>query len=244
MIIIGHRGAMAYEPENTLRGVAKALELGADMVEIDVYRLPSGELMVFHDRALQQTTNGHGYLLHHSFRELRKLDAGKGERIPTLQEVLNLVDKRIPVVIEIKNGGSAEAVAEVIDMYVQQHGWRYDQFLVSSFYHHEVQAFKRQYAPHVAVAAPVGNVPLNYAAYAEELQASVVIPDIDHLNKAFVDDAHRRGLKVYAFTIATFEDTQLMYHLGVDGVFSNAPDVSRLALESARADPARQRVIS
>lgn len=230
VLIIGHRGAPAYEPENTLRSFTKALEQGADMLECDVYALPGGELVLFHDRTLQRTTSGRGYLLHHSFRELRKLDAGKGERIPTLQEFLDVVGARVPVVIELKTVGSAKLVAAVIDTYVRDHGWRYDQFIVSSFYHYEVQAFKRDYAPHITTAGPINMMPLNHSDYARELQADIVIPDIDHLDKAFIDHAHQNGIKVFTYTVDSYEDTQLAYHLGVDGIFSNTPDISRQAL--------------
>lgn len=240
MLIIGHRGAMAYEPENTLRSIARAIDLGADMVEFDVHALPSGELMVFHDRALDRTTNGHGLLAHHSFRELRRLDAGMGERIPTLEEVLDLVGRRVPVVIELKNIGAARRTADVINRYVHERGWPPDRFIVSSFHHPELYEFKRQHAPDVAVVAPLATVPLRYAAFAEELQAFAITPDIDHISQELVDDAHRRGLKVFVYTIATYEDTLLMQQLGVDGVFSNAPDVSRAALTAGNGAGLRE----
>lgn len=231
---------MAYEPENTLRSFSKALEMGADMIEFDVFLLPSGELVVFHDRHLDRTTDGHGLLVHHSFRELRKLDAGKGEKIPTLDEVLDLVDKRVPVIIEIKNTGAAQAVAQTIERYVQQSGWRYEQFIVSSFHHPQLYEFKHVHAPHVAVVASTAVVPLRYAAFVEDLQAIAITPDIEAIDQAFVDDAHRRGLKVFTWTIDSYEDTSLMQHLGVDAIFTNAPDVSRAALEAGADAGIRQ----
>jgi glycerophosphoryl diester phosphodiesterase len=114
MKIIGHRGAFGYEPENTLRSIRRALELGVDMVEIDVFVLPSGEIILMHDDRVDRTTNGHGITLDLSFAILRQLDAGKGETIPTLQEVIELVDSRVPINIEIKNPGSAKPVAAVL----------------------------------------------------------------------------------------------------------------------------------
>src|SRR6056297_2287931 len=102
---IGHRGAMGYEPENTLRSFKKAIELNVDMVELDVYVCSSGELVVIHDDKVDKTTNGKGYVSEKSFDELRKLDAGMGEKIPTLQEVLDLIDKRAKVNIELKGKG-------------------------------------------------------------------------------------------------------------------------------------------
>ena len=93
MLCIGHRGAMGHEPENTLLSVRKALSLGVDAVEIDVYNVEDN-LVVIHDRNLSRTTNGTGYLTERSFQYLRSLDAGKGEQIPTLREVIDTIDKQ------------------------------------------------------------------------------------------------------------------------------------------------------
>ncbi len=86
LLCIGHRGAMGHAPENTLLSFRRALELGAHCVEADVYYVDH-HLMVFHDDRLERTTNGSGYLADHDFETLRSLDAGNGERIPTLGEV-------------------------------------------------------------------------------------------------------------------------------------------------------------
>ncbi len=106
MLCIGHRGAAGLEPENTLRSVRRALEVGADGIEIDVHCL-DGELVVIHDHSLNRTTNGAGALRHHTLAEARQLDAGKGERIPFLREVLDLVDRRALVNIELKGARTA-----------------------------------------------------------------------------------------------------------------------------------------
>ncbi len=230
MLLIGHRGAPDYEPENTLRSFERAIIMGVDMLEFDVFILPSGELVVFHDRTLDRTTNGSGLLVHHSFRELRKLDAGLGEKIPTLQEVLDMVDHRVPVVIEIKNAGAAAVVASTIRQYVRYNGWKYEQFIISSFDHRELYEFKSKHLPDIQVVASTAVIPLHGAAFAEELQAFGITPDINALDQAFVDDAHSRGLEVFAYTINTYEDTLMMHHWGVDGIFTNAPDISRQAI--------------
>jgi glycerophosphoryl diester phosphodiesterase len=240
MLVIGHKGAPAYEPENTLRGFAKALELGADMLELDVFVLATGQLMVAHDRHLDRTTNGHGLLVHHSYRELRKLDAGKGELIPTLQEVLDMVDRRVPLIIELKNTGASIAVADVLDDYITNHGWKPEQFIVSSFYHPELLSFRMQHAPHIPIAATTAVLPLNGAAFTESLQAQYLTPDIDFTDQSLVEDAHKRGLKVFVYTISSYEDTLLMRHLGVDGIITDAPDVSLAALASAERAGIRQ----
>ena len=91
---VGHRGARAYEPENTLRSFRKALELGVNAVELDVRRTKDGELVVIHDDKVDRTTNGRGLVNELTLEEIEKLDAGKGEKIPTLEEALEFLDKK------------------------------------------------------------------------------------------------------------------------------------------------------
>ncbi|HID15455.1 MAG TPA: glycerophosphodiester phosphodiesterase, partial [Candidatus Atribacteria bacterium] len=101
-LVVAHRGASAYEPENTLRAIRRAIEIGADVVEIDVRLTKDGYPVVIHDETVDRTTNGSGLVNEFSLDELRKLDAGKGEKIPLLSEVLDLVAGKINVFIEIK----------------------------------------------------------------------------------------------------------------------------------------------
>lgn len=108
MICFGHRGACGHEPENTLRSVRRALELGADGIEVDVH-LADGRLVVIHDDTLNRTTNGTGPVAEKSFACLRSLNAGQGERIPTLEEVFDTVNRRAIVNIELKGLGTAGA---------------------------------------------------------------------------------------------------------------------------------------
>lgn len=227
MKIIGHRGACGHEPENTLRSIEAAITLGADMVEVDVFALPSGEVILFHDDRVDRTTNGHGLTLQTSFEELRQLDAGKGERIPTLQEAIELVDGRIPIIIEIKNPGSADRVADIVQEYLKQ-GWKTDRFVISSFNHPELYRFK-QLLPAVASAALIYSIPLDYTGYCEPLQASICAPATDIITQAFVDDAHVRGLLLYAWVWQpVYEvETRRLNELGVDGIYTDFPDETR-----------------
>src|SRR5262245_29681827 len=120
-LCIGHRGARGYEPENTLLSFRKALALGAPCIELDVFAV-GGQLVVFHDDRLERTTNGKGFLLEHSFEELRRLDAGKGEKIPTLSEVFAAVDRRAGINIELKGRNTAKPVADFVSR-MRTEGW-------------------------------------------------------------------------------------------------------------------------
>lgn len=220
---IGHRGAAGYEPENTLVSFKKALELNVDLVELDVQACKSGQLMVIHDLKVDRTTNGTGYVCQKTFNELRILDAGKNQTIPTLQEVLDMIDKKAKVNIEIKNEGLARSVFNVISEYVKQKGWSWDDFLVSSFNHYDLQEFSRL-APQIKTGTVIAGIPIGYGQCASNLKSFSLHPSKEFINQALVDDAHKRGLRVYAYTINELEDIQKVKSLGVDGIFSNFPD--------------------
>jgi glycerophosphoryl diester phosphodiesterase len=134
LFCFGHRGARGHAPENTVCSVRKALELGADGVEVDVH-FADGQLVVIHDDTLERTTNGQGRVAKKSFIYLRSLDAGSGERIPMLADIFNAVNRRAVINVELKGPHTAAPVAALIAEYVSRHGWSYDDFLVSSFDH-------------------------------------------------------------------------------------------------------------
>lgn len=117
MLIFGHRGSSGTEPENTLRSFGAALTAGADGVEFDVQATADGVPVIIHDRDLSRTTNGSGDVSSCSLTELRKLDAGLGEQIPTLDEVMTLLAGKLTVDIEIKQPGIEGAVLDILDRY-------------------------------------------------------------------------------------------------------------------------------
>ena len=114
LICFAHRGASGHEPENTLSAVEKAIELGADWIEVDVYAV-KGELIIIHDERLERTTNGTGYVRDTSLAYLRSLDAGKGQCIPTLREVLDSVDRRAGINVELKGPNTAGLAVSLIE---------------------------------------------------------------------------------------------------------------------------------
>lgn len=219
---IGHRGAKGYAPENTLLAIEKAIDLGVDCVEIDV-RFVDQELLVFHDHRLERTTNGAGYLAEHGLDYLHELDAGWGQHIPTLREVLDVVDKRISVNIEMKGSDTAPLVAATIKEYVTRLDWGYAQFIVSSFDHKQLQQIKAL-DPNNQLGALYCGVPLQLAADARALGAYSVHMSLDFIDPAFIVDAQRHGMKVFVYTVNHPEDIEQMMSLNVDGVFSDFPD--------------------
>lgn len=215
----GHRGARAHEPENTVRSVRRALELGADGVEVDVH-LAAGRLVVIHDDTLERTTNGRGRVAEKSFDYLRSLDAGLGEPIPILAEIFDAVNRRALVNVELKGPCTAAPVAALIAEYVNRHGWKFDNFLVSSFDHEQLWEAKRL-CPEIRIGALITKAPRDLAKFAEALGAWSLHVAKGSVTPRLVTDAHRRGLMLFVFTVNRPAEIARMKALGVDGVFSD-----------------------
>jgi len=222
MLCIAHRGASGHEPENTLRSIQRALEIGARFIEIDVHFV-DGEILVIHDHRLNRTTDGTGVLAEKTFSYIRSLNAGKGERIPTLKEVLDLVARRAVINVELKGASTAIPVVSLIETYIDMFKWTYSDFLISSFDHHQLR--KVAYLqPQLPIGALIRSIPLEYSRLAQEIGAFSVHPHLSCVTPEFIDDAHSRGLKVYVYTVDELEDIERLRLLGVDGVFTNYPE--------------------
>ena len=221
LLCIGHRGAMGHAPENTLSSIRKALALGTPCLEVDVYSV-DGHLVVFHDRRLERTTNGTGYLLDQKFDDLRKLDAGNGEKIPTLKEAFEAINLNAGVNIELKGPDTAIPVVNFIAK-MRKSGWNDDLVLVSSFNHRELSLVNKL-DPRIKLGAMMVGLPMDDAAFAESLGAYSVQLSIEFIDRRFVKDAHARNLRVFVFTVDHPEDINKMRELGVDGVFTNYPE--------------------
>ncbi len=216
-----HRGASGQAPENTLRAVEEAIALGAEGIEIDVYAV-GGELVVIHDSRLERTTNGRGRVVASSLAYLRSLDAGQGERIPFLQEVLDLVDRRVVVNVELKGPGTAGPAAALVERYVRDRGWHDGNVLFSSFLHRELGVARRE-----AFRIPRGLLTRSPVLPSKRLQADLAPFSIhirlDRVSSRFVEGAHRRGLKVFVYTVNREENFRILEAMGVDGVFTDFP---------------------
>lgn len=221
MLCIGHRGAMGHAPENTLRSVSLALEMGCTWVEVDVHTVES-ELIVIHDFSLERTTSGRGLVAEQSLKYLRSLDAGGGERIPLLREVFDVAAGRAGVNIELKGRLTAAPVAAFLRERLSK-DWEPSAVLVSSFDHAELAEFKTL-LPEVPIGALIEREPSDLAASAERLGAYSLNPSLKIVSPELVSDARQRGLKVFVYTVNRQPDIQRMRELGVDGVFTNFPE--------------------
>src|SRR5581483_7355058 len=222
LFCFGHRGARGHEPENTVRSVRKALALGADGIEIDVYFV-DGELIVIHDDTLDRTTNGKGRLNDKTFKYLRSLDAGKGGRIPTLREIFRAVNRRALINIELKGPATAAPVATLIEEYIKRHDWKFRDFLVSSFDWPQLREIK-SLCPRIRTGLLADRVPRDLLKTARAMKAWSIHPNARRVKKALVQKAHRHGLKVFAYTVNHSKRIAAMKKMGIDGVFTDFPE--------------------
>jgi glycerophosphoryl diester phosphodiesterase len=224
--VVGHRGAMGYCPENTLASFERGLELGADWIELDVHLSADGELIVIHDETLERTTNGHGLVREHTLAELRTLDAGNGQRLMTLDEVLDWASGRETVVdIEIKNAPVYYAGIEDAVVASVRKAEMLEQVIVISFDHTAVKRVKTL-EPRIATGVlyacrPTdGGVGLAHAAGAD-----AVLPHWAYVTADDVALAHAADLAVAPWASS---DPVVLRHLiacGVDAIGTNHPDV-------------------
>jgi glycerophosphoryl diester phosphodiesterase len=224
MQIIGHRGASGYKPENTLASFQEAIAQGADMIELDVCALPSGQVVVMHDLTVNRTTNGNGPITDFTFAELQKLDAGGGQHVPLLVDVLDLIHKRLPINIEIKGGGKiALLVSEIIDFYVTQKGWSRQLFVVSSFDHKILRQFAAL-QPDIRLGVLFKDAPSRFWAASHKHTVFSANMDAATITRESVVAAHKRGYKVYAYTINSKQQAKRLRAMKVDGIFTNYPE--------------------
>jgi glycerophosphoryl diester phosphodiesterase len=218
MIIMGHRGAAALAPENTLLSIAMAMEIGVDAVEIDVHLSKDKEIVVIHDATLDRTTNGTGAVSSHTLEEMKRLDAGKGQTIPTLQEVMDFIHGKVKLVIELKDEGTEGPVVELI-----QRNRLMENVYVISFWHRLVRTVKdiegRIKTGVLFVGCPVD------ASIAAHVSADALVMKYTFVDKRFVDMAHGEGLTVFIWNIDDPHLVKPYADTGVDGMGSNDPRV-------------------
>ena len=222
-LVIGHRGAMGYETENTIASIEKAIELGVSMIEIDVLRIKSGEVMVFHDLRVDRLTNGAGEIEDYYMTDVLALNLVGGHKIPTLQKVLKAVDGRVKINIELKGKRTASKVDQIIRVYERREGYPLSNYVISSFDWEELDAF-RALNQEVDVAVLTDADPLQAISKAQELNAIAINPYYKNINAEIVEQIHNAGFKVYTYTVNEEADIASVKEMGVDGIFCDYPD--------------------
>lgn len=222
MLVIGHRGASGYEPENTLRSFERAISQGASWVECDVWRVED-ELIVLHDEDLARTTSGTGRVTRRSLSYVRSLDAGRGARVPTLGEVMELVRGRVGLNIELKGPGTAEPVVRMLRDPAWASFLQDGRILLSSFRHRELDVVRGLDA-RLPVAPLFHRRDLRLFATARRLRAKSVNIAAPLASPRLVRRCHERGLEVWVYTVNQASFAMRLETMGVDAVFTDYPD--------------------
>ena len=247
MELIGHRGLMAEVPQNTLDSFDAAIRGGLRMIELDSVLAKSGEVMVFHDDDVDRITRNQasGSVSSFTYDELRQLNVhdgfndGKFYQIPTLVEVIELVDQlslelghRARINIELKGSSTAKPVAKILTEYLTR-GFTHDDFIISSFRHDELDHF-RKLIPSIDIAVLIDSDQLEdlgdtQAAIelTKRLGGVAINPGIEFVSVDLVNEAHLAGLKVNVWTVKTQEHYDAMKTIGVDAVFTNTLKLER-----------------
>ena len=244
-LVFAHRGGSALGPENTIAAFDAGMRAGADGLELDVHLSADGIVVVHHDETLDRTTNGSGPIAARTAAELARLDAGRGEGVPTLREVLARYD--VPTIIEIKVNSEAAGLAVLDEV---QRANAVERVCAGGFGLRALQAI-RAAEPRLATSAaqfearmevyrgwigwPPQGVP--YGGF----QIPEMAEGIRVVSPRFIERAHRRGLKVQVWTVDDEDDMRRLLEWGVDGLITNRPDAAvrvRDAFVAAR-QPAR-----
>ena len=223
MICIGHRGAAGSAPQNTRISFTNAIESGCDYIETDVHLCKSGEAVLCHDARIDSTSNGSGEIAELSLTELRSFDFGRGQRIMTLTELLDLCAGKIRLNLELKSEGSGAYTARLLGRQFQANAWKPEDILVTSFNHRELRHFQSA-APQVPTGALIKAVLVDEAAYVDSLGCSVLVSSLEFINAQLVSDLHALGKQVFVYTVNEPEDITRMGRIGVDGIISNFPE--------------------
>lgn len=227
---IAHRGASAYEPENTLRAFRRAMALGADMSELDLHLSRDGALVVMHDYSVDKTTNGRGAIKDLPLAEIKQLDAGQGERVPTLQEVIDLVRGRNGVYIELKAEGTPRAMVDLL---------RANQFtapaqVIAGSFQPALVSETKQIAPELKVSLLVGPVlpapeliEMAHQAHADYIHLcweSRAPNPHKLLTPELLNAIRAAGLGIVLWHEERDEELRVLRTLDVDGICTNTPD--------------------
>ncbi|MCF8496566.1 MAG: glycerophosphoryl diester phosphodiesterase [Alphaproteobacteria bacterium] len=238
--IIGHRGAAAYAPENTLEGIHTAADLGIEWVELDVKLTRDQVPVIFHDDTLERTTGAGGHVAETNYEDLRHLEAGSwfsegfaGVKIPTLEEAVEvLLERNLGLNLEIKPcPGRERETAEVALDALSQIWDEHDRLLISSFSHVSLEA-----AFDLAQDWPRGLLlpkdwPENWADLADYLKVSSINLNGNTCTREQIEEVADLGLPILAYTINDLDRARLLRSWGVDGFFSDAPDLLREVVE-------------
>ncbi|RLE93890.1 MAG: hypothetical protein DRN04_05350 [Thermoprotei archaeon] len=213
--IVGHRGAAGYEPENTLKAIRKGIECRVDWIEIDVRATKDGVLVLMHDDTVDRTTNGKGLLREMLFSEVRKLDAGKGEKVPTLKEALELCENKVGVLVEVKEPDITEKVIGEVESF------KGPKIMIISFYPEVVKKVKELSS--IKAGLIYAKNPIENLNRAVSLRADAVHVHYSLVDRDYVKLVREKKLTLCAWTVNTEREAIRLINLDVDMITTDYP---------------------
>ncbi|WP_109302440.1 glycerophosphodiester phosphodiesterase family protein [Aquimarina sp. AU474] len=223
MKIFGHRGAAGLKAENTIESISEALKFGVNGIEVDVHCCKSGELIVIHDQTLDRTTNIEGAVLDYTLVELQKFTTKEGFLIPTLDQVLKHIDAKCELNVELKGERTALATVRLLEKYIKDTNWQYQDFIISSFDHQQLYDVKKMNPKFKIGVLTEENIDV-ILPIAKDLDAFSVHPPISSLTKKEVDVAVKQGFKVFVWTVNDIFLIQQSKSWKVDGIITDFPN--------------------
>jgi glycerophosphoryl diester phosphodiesterase len=221
MKILGHRGAKNEKPENTLMGFRYALECGVDGVEIDIHRTKDGEIVVIHDDTVDRTTDGSGKVKELTYKQLSELNAGNGERIPTLDQVLDLFEsyRQSTLFIEFKAGGFESEVLH--KLYSRQ---SLPKIVFKSFSHRILLALSEKEGE-FELAPLLYGLPLDPVGIVRSVKGTMLSISIQTFDQQLIDELHSEGMEICVWNCNDIETLGGLKNLSVDWVGTDLPSL-------------------
>ncbi|CBW26231.1 putative phosphodiesterase [Halobacteriovorax marinus SJ] len=217
-LMLGHRGAKGERPENTIDGITYALNLGLKAIEIDIHLSADNRLVVIHDDTVDRTTNASGAVAKMDSEQLRALDAGNGEKIPFLEEVVDLLDQySFTLFIEVKSSGCEKLLVKLIQEREIHH-----KVIVKSFNHRIVKKVKEIDAK-IRTACLVYGLPVNAVNMIENARADGISISVATVDQALVELCHHHNYKVTVWNVNKKEDLSAYTQMGVDYIGTDFP---------------------
>ena len=219
--IIGHRGAMGEYPENTLGSIEWALKKGCDGVEIDIHLSLDGELVVIHDSTLMRTTKEKGFVKEKKFEDLRKLDAGKGEKIPSLEEVLNLVKsfQGAVIFVEIKVPGCEQKVINALNKTEME-----SRSIVKCFHHLPLKKIKELNSK-IKTHCLIYGRPLNPVEIVKACQADGLSISNETVDTDLAKECHQAGVELTLWNANSVSEKNTFQKMGFDYICTDYPSI-------------------
>jgi glycerophosphoryl diester phosphodiesterase len=218
MLRIGHRGARAYAPENTIKSFKKAIELGVNAIEFDIRKTKDNQLIVIHDADVKRTTNGKGLVSELTLEDIKGLKAEENEKLPTLNEALDFLDRKVNVLIELKESGLEEQTIEAVASRKLEQNVIIVSFLEDAL--KKIRELNKDVQTGLIYARHK-----NPIKAALELKANYLLSFYKFTHTSNVQQAHGKGLKIIVWTVNTPEEVAEYKKKGVDGIASDKPDI-------------------